>query len=173
MENQTLNDTIQFVGDTIQKIPEQPSEIMQSISSSGPETIGTLETIVNNAEAFFDPSFFDPATLPLYLLGFVAFVASILDDWLNPKREFKPAIWYVQEFLYTLLSIALGISVCIALEVNSSIIWIVAILTGLIGSSIIRTIESKREMFVNIFVNRLKDKISSDKYGESKKPKTN
>lgn len=147
MENQTLNDTIQFVSDTI----------------SSPETI------VNNAEAFFDsaffdPTFFDPATLPLYLLGFVAFVASILDDWLNPKREFKPIIWYVQEFLYTLISIALGVSVCIALEVNSSISWIVAILAGLLGSAVIRTIDNKRDTFADLFVNRLKDKISNGKY---------
>lgn len=158
MENQTLNDTIQFVGDTIQKMQEQPSKIMQSISS--PETI---ESIASNAETFFGSAFFDPATLPLYLLGFVAFVASILDDWLNPKKIFKPAIWYVQEFLYTLLSIALGISVCITLEVNSSISWIVAILAGLIGSTVIRTIESKRELLADLFVNRLKDKISNGK----------
>lgn len=157
MENQTLNHTIQFAGDTI----------------------SSHETIVNNAEVFFDPAFFDPTTLPLYLLGFVAFVASILDDWLNPKREFKPTIWYVQEFLYTLISIALGISACIALEVNSSISWIVAILAGLLGSAVIRTIDNKRETFADLFVNRLKDKISNVKYDlpvdgskkhESKKP---
>lgn len=148
MENQTLNDTIQIVGDAIQKIRGEPTE------------------------AFFDSAFFDTTTLPLYLLGFVAFVASILDDWLNPKREFKPAIWYVQEFLYTLLSIALGISACITLEVNSSISWIVAILAGLIGSAVIRTIESKREIFADLFVNRLKDKISSDKYDLAEESKT-
>lgn len=108
-------------------------------------------------------TFFDPVTLPLYLLGFCTFLITIIDDWLNPKKTFKPFLWYVQDFLYTLIAIALGISICYAMELSQSVTWIVTIFMGLCGSSLIRKIRSRKDEICDSAVNKVINKIENPK----------
>lgn len=120
-----------------------------------------METeIVETARTFFDAS-----TIPLYFLGFITFLTTLLDDWLNPKKEFKKFLWYVQEFLYTIVSIALGISICFAMETSQSACWVVAIVAGLIGSTLIRKIRKEKDTIVDELVEsakkKTKDKIEN------------
>lgn len=103
-------------------------------------------------------NFFDPSTLPLYFLGFLTFLTTILDDWLNPKKRFRRCVWYLQEFIYTTISIALGISICFAMETSQSVCWVVAIIMGLIGSTIIRKIRTQKDDIADNLINSVKNK---------------
>lgn len=105
--------------------------------------------------------FFDTSTIPLYFLGFITFLITLLDDWLNPKKTFKRFLWYVQEFLYTIISIALGISICFAMETSQSICWVVAIVAGLIGSTLIRRIRNQKETIVDEVIDSIKKKAKT------------
>jgi hypothetical protein len=113
-----------------------------------------METqIIQEAKVFFDPS-----TLPLYFLGFLTFLTTILDDWLNPKKRFRRCVWYVQEFIYTTISIALGISICFAMETSQSICWVVAIIMGLVGSTMIRKIRNQKDNICDEIIDSVKNK---------------
>ena len=113
---------------------------------------------------------FDLGTLPLYFLGFCTFLITILDDWVNPKKCFKSFLWYVQDFFYTLISIALGISVCYALEWNQSVSWIVSVFMGLCGSTIIRKIRGQKDEICDKLIDSLTDK-AQDKINKNKSEK--
>lgn len=108
---------------------------------------------------------FDMSTIPLYFFGFLTFLTTILDDWINPKKQLKSWKYYLLDFIYTVLSIALGISICYALETSQSICWIVSIIMGLIGSTLIRKIKSKREEICDDVIDSIrkktKDKIEN------------
>lgn len=106
-------------------------------------------------------NFFDITTLPLYFLGFLTFLTTILDDWLNPKKKFKRFAWYLQEFIYTTISIALAISVCFALETSRSLCWVMAIVMGLIGSTLIRKIRNQRDSIADTMIESAKNKAKS------------
>lgn len=110
--------------------------------------------------------FFDPATLPLYAIGFLTFVCSLLDDFANPKKQHKSIAYYLQEFLYTVISIALGISLCYAFETSQSVSWVVSIIMGLCGSTIIRKIRSAKDDIANKVVEKINDKIENCKKEE-------
>lgn len=103
-------------------------------------------------------NFFDPNTLPLYFLGFLTFLTTILDDWLNPKKRFRRCVWYLQEFIYTTISIALGISICFAMETSQSVCWVVAIIMGLIGSTMIRKVRTQKDDIADDLINSVKNK---------------
>lgn len=105
--------------------------------------------------------YFEISTLPLYCVGFLTFLCTLLDDWLNPQRQFKKIPYYIQEFLYSFISIALGISICLAFETSQSVSWIVSIIMGLCGASIIRTIRNKREDIGQSVVDKIKDTIKN------------
>lgn len=117
-------------------------------------------------------NFFDPNTWPLYLLGFLTFLTTIMDDWLNPKRKFKKFVWYLQEFIYTTISIALGISICYAMDVSQSICWIVSIVMGLIGSTFIRKIRTNKDVICDEIIDTVKDGVK-DKLNDSIKKDKN
>lgn len=105
--------------------------------------------------------FFEASTIPLYFLGFLTFLATILDDWLNPKKTFKCFAWYLQEFIYTIISIALGISICFAMETSQSLCWIVAIVAGLIGSTLIRKIRLQKDTICDDVIESIKTKTKN------------
>lgn len=126
--------------------------------------VDSLSTTCNH----FASGMFDWDSLPLYFLGFCTFLITLLDDWLSPTKTFKPFAWYIQDFLYTLISIALGISICYALEWSQSVSWIVSIFMGLCGSTIIRKIRCSKDMIASEIVDCLKDK-AKDKIENTKK----
>lgn len=106
-----------------------------------------------------DMKFFDPATLPYYLIGFLVFVIGLLDDIINPKKTRKKFLYYLQEFMYTLISIALGISICYTLETDNSVSWIVSIMMGMFGSSVIRKFKDRKETICDKIVDKIEDRI--------------
>lgn len=112
-------------------------------------------------KGIFDTAIFDPATLPLYLVGFISFVISLIDDFVNPQRKRQTFLYYLQEFLYTLLAIALGISVCYAFDTSKSVAWITSIIMGICGSSVLRKIKSKKHVIGEKIVDKIEDKITN------------
>ena len=46
----------------------------------------------------------EPKSLLVYLLGLSSFILTIIDHWVNPKKEFRSIGWYVQELIYTIIS---------------------------------------------------------------------
>jgi len=99
----------------------------------------------------------------LYILGFLTFCTTILDDWINPKRKFKKFAWYLQEFVYTLIAIILGIGGCYALNCGESTTLVVSIFMGLIGSTFVRRIRTGKDKIsddlLTSILNRTKTKI--------------
>lgn len=118
-----------------------------------------ITILANNTPA----QFFDPQTLPLYAIGFLTFICSLLDDFANPKKKHKSVAYYLQEMLYTVLSIALGISLCYAFETSQSVSWVVSIIMGLCGSTIIRKIRSAKDDIADKVVEKINDKIENAK----------
>ena len=110
-----------------------------------------ITNLANNTPA----QFFDPQTLPLYAIGFLTFICSLLDDFANPKKKHKSVAYYLQEMLYTVLSIALGIS--------QSVSWVVSIIMGLCGSTIIRKIRSAKDDIADKVVEKINDKVENAK----------
>lgn len=81
-----------------------------------------------------------------YLLGFGTFVITIIINLTNGKKyKFKQ---YLQDFLYTLLSIVLGIVICEVLELNQSFGKLIAILMGLFGSAILSKFLFKKDIYI-------------------------
>lgn len=115
-----------------------------------------MENIIKNLKIIFDYQ-----TIFVFLLGLLTFLLTLLIDWLSPKRELKEKNWYVRELIYTLISILLGMLTCIAFETSQSVIYIVGILMGLIGSTIIRKFISKREELADKVIDKVEDKISN------------
>lgn len=105
----------------------------------------------------------NPDMLPLYLIGFVTCIANFMDHWLNAKRIIKPFAWYVQDFLYTVISIIGGIFVCTYLETSQGTMLGVSIATGLLGSTIIRKIRHQKDTLADTFIEKIKEKINSKK----------
>ncbi len=101
--------------------------------------------------------------IPYYVLGFLAFFSTILDDWLNKKRKFRKFAWYLQEFIYTTLSIILGICGSVAFEVSPATSLIISILMGLVGSTIIRKIRKEKDTIATNVVEGIKDKANLKK----------
>lgn len=94
--------------------------------------------------------YFDINTWPLYLFGFITFCASLFDDLFlkkdTPNRSLR---WYIREFIYTLISLAAGISISIGFELSKGFTWVVVIIMGLCGSNIIRQFLNKKETIID------------------------
>lgn len=103
---------------------------------------------------------FNFATIIVYFFGLTTFGLTLLADWLSDKRELRPKNWYIQEFLYTTISIFLGMFVCLAFESNQNVIYIVGIIMGLTGSSIIRKVIARKDEIADKVVDKMEDKIS-------------
>lgn len=94
-----------------------------------------------------------------YLFGFIGFVTSVLDMLMNKhKRDWK---YLIQEFLYTVLAVALGIAACAGLECSPAITKIAAILMGIVGPTIIRRIKQEKTVLADMAVDTIKSKIKS------------
>lgn len=110
-------------------------------------------------------TYFNPDTWPLYLFGFITFLLTLSDDAI--KRQWKEFLWYFREFIYTLISIAIGISVSIGAELSKSYTIVVVILMGLCGSTIIRKFLERKDKIIDNSLNSvdeaLQEKIKNSK----------
>lgn len=110
-------------------------------------------------------TFFSLSILPVYLLGFATFFIILIIDWLNPKRTLQKWSYYVQDFLYTIISIAVGISIGIAIEVSEGWSLTIAIGMGLFGAQIIKKLWAMRDKITDKIVKQVEDKVE-EKTGE-------
>lgn len=108
------------------------------------------------------PIFLSWSTLWIYCFGFLTFIATVLDHWLNPKSEFNSIAWYFQEFLYTTVAIALGIAICFGFELNNAFSYVVSISMGIVGSSVIRKVRTRKDEFADKVINKVEQKIDEN-----------
>ena len=113
-----------------------------------------METILINFKLVF--SF---TTILVYLLGTITFSLTLIIDWLSPTRTLKTFKWYLQEFLYTTISIILGMFICFAFSTTQPVIYSIGILMGLTGSTIIRKIMTRKEEIADTVVDKVKKEI--------------
>lgn len=124
---------------------------------------GMVETPTTEEKTAADielAEFFDWSAIPYYFLGLLAFFAILLFDWLNKKEQLHKPSWYVQEFIYTIIAIALGIYACRAIGTSPAIMKLTAIICGLVGTSIIRTFLKRKQSIADSVVDKVEDKIS-------------
>lgn len=105
-------------------------------------------------------TYFDINTWPLYLLGFITFCSTLIDDVI--RKKYKSGIWYLREFIYTLVSIAAGISISIGFELSKGFTWIIVILMGLCGSTLIRKIVTRKHKIINNGLNAIDERIQNE-----------
>lgn len=114
-------------------------------------------------------AYFDLNTWPLYLLGFITFCATLFDDvFLNSDKPNRPLHWYIREFIYTLISIAAGISISIGFELSKAFTWVIVIVMGLCGSNIIRQFLSKKEKIIDNSLDAVDKRIQKEINGKIK-----
>lgn len=109
-----------------------------------------------------------------YLLGFGTFVITIIINLTNGKKyKFNQ---YLRDFLYTLLSIVLGVVICEVLELNQSFGKLIAILMGLFGSTILSKFFLKKEIYIeqisDAAVKRVIDTLDISNYDKVKSKST-
>lgn len=108
--------------------------------------------------------YFDINTWPMYLLGFLTFCSTIFNDIVT--SQIKSGMWYLRDFIYTIISISAGISISVSFELHKGQTWVVVILMGLCGSTIIRKILEKKEAIINNTLNALDFRIQSEINGK-------
>lgn len=113
--------------------------------------------------------YFDINTWPMYLLGFLTFCSTIFNDIVT--SQIKSGMWYLRDFIYTIISISAGISISVSFELHKGQTWVVVILMGLCGSTIIRKILEKKEAIINHTLNALDIRIQSEINGKSQQEK--
>lgn len=109
-------------------------------------------------------AYFDINTWPMYLLGFLTFCSTVFNDIVT--SQIKSGMWYLRDFIYTLISISAGISISVSFELHKGQTWVVVILMGLCGSTIIRKILEKKEAIINNTLNALDIRIQSEIKGK-------
>lgn len=109
-------------------------------------------------------TYFDINTWPMYLLGFLTFCSTIFNDIVT--SQIKSGMWYLRDFIYTIISISVGISISVSFELHKGQTWVVVILMGLCGSTIIRKILEKKEAIINNILNALDIRIQSEIKGK-------
>lgn len=113
--------------------------------------------------------YFDINTWPMYLLGFLTFCSTIFNDIVT--SQIKSGMWYLRDFIYTIISISAGISISVSFELHKGQTWVVVILMGLCGSTIIRKILEKKEAIINNTLNALDIRIQSEIKGKPQQEK--
>ena len=108
--------------------------------------------------------YFDINTWPMYLLGFLTFCSTIFNDIVT--SQIKSGMWYLRDFIYTIISISAGISISVSFELHKGQTWVIVILMGLCGSTIIRKILEKKEAIINHTLNALDIRIQSEINGK-------
>lgn len=110
--------------------------------------------MINN---IFD-EFFDLQSIPYYCLGLGSFLIHLFTELLNKnKKSFR---YYIQDFLYAIISIIIGISICYICEFSKSVNWIILICCGMFGSTVIRIISDKKDNITITAVDKLTEKIT-------------
>lgn len=111
--------------------------------------------------------FFCADTIFFYLLGLFAFGVSMIDDiaaCIKAKKSGRPyKKWYqwMQLMFITLIAISLGISITMIVSEAESWLWIVSIVCGFIGGTILLKIDTRKNEIGDQVVDSVKKKIDS------------
>jgi hypothetical protein len=94
-------------------------------------------------------SIFSLSSIWIFLIGLIAFILTLIVDWLSPKRVLHNYKWYLQELLCSSISIIIGI--CLAYLISGTIFLAIisSILFGIIGSTLMRKILINKENIAN------------------------
>jgi len=95
----------------------------------------------------------------VYVLGSFIFFLTLIIDWLSPKRVLQTFKWYLQQFLYTTISIILGMFVCLAFNTSQPVLYVIGILMGLLGSTIISKLILRRDVIAEKVLDEINKKI--------------
>jgi len=104
-------------------------------------------------------TFLNIDSLLIFSIGFGIFILSMIGDWLGPTRVFRPWKEYAQDFLYTVISIVIGMTASIALALSPAFTYLISILMGFIGASLIRKFKEKKEVIADGIVDSVEHKI--------------
>ena len=116
---------------------------------------------------------FDKTTIPFYLLGIIVYFISIIDD-LKSKEKFG-FLYYLQDFLYSMIAVTIGISTGHLIGLPKAAYWIITIGCAFLGATIFRKLDSTKEKISdnavdkasNAILKKMEEKLS----GKSNKEK--
>jgi putative effector of murein hydrolase len=95
----------------------------------------------------------------VYILGLSTSVIRLLADYIMKNRELKDKKYYIQDFLYSMISIALGIAITYGFGIDTKLSAVMVIVMGLIGSTVIRKFLDNKEKIADDVVNKVESKI--------------
>lgn len=98
---------------------------------------------------------FDKTTIPFYLLGIIVYFITIIDD-LKGKEKFG-FLYYLQDFLYSMIAVTIGISSSHLIGLPKAAYWIITIGCAFIGSTIFRKIDANKEKISDKAVDKVAD----------------
>lgn len=98
---------------------------------------------------------FDKITIPFYLLGIIVYFITIIDDL--KCKEKKGFLYYLQDFLYSMIAVTIGISVGHLMGLPKAAYWIITIGCAFIGATLFRKLDSTKETISDKAVNKITD----------------
>ncbi len=98
---------------------------------------------------------FDKTTIPFYLIGIIVYFVSIIDD-LKSKEKFG-FLYYLQDFLYSMIAVTIGISTGHLIGLPKAAYWIISIGCAFIGATIFRKIDASKEKISDTAVDKVAD----------------
>lgn len=115
---------------------------------------------------------FDNTTIPFYLLGIIVYFVTIIDD-LKSKEKFG-FLYYLQDFLYSMIAVTIGISTGHLIGLPKAAYWIITIGCAFVGATIFRKIDATKEKLSDTAIDKITDacikkveeKISNEKTDE-------
>ena len=110
---------------------------------------------------------FDNTTIPFYLLGIIVYFITIIDDL--KCKEKKGFLYYLQDFLYSMIAVTIGISVGHLIGLPKAAYWIITIGCAFIGATLFRKLDSNKETIsdkavdkiTNACIKKVEEKLSN------------
>ncbi|MCK9416434.1 hypothetical protein M0Q97_07235 [Candidatus Dojkabacteria bacterium] len=107
----------------------------------------------------------------IYLLGFITFFATLIEEVANKKKKTKNFWFYLQEFLYTGVAIVAGICLSSSADWTESTSLLVSISLGLVGAPIIKRMRSRKDKIADNIVDSIEDRVKNEIIKGKKKSK--
>ena len=98
----------------------------------------------------------------IYLLGFITFFATLIEEIANKKKKTKNFWWYFQEFIYTAIAIVAGICLSSSADWTESTSLLVSVTLGLVGAPIIKRVRSRKDKIADNVIDSIEDRIGNE-----------
>lgn len=109
-----------------------------------------------------------PEKAVYYFLGFLTFFGSILDNVFTKSKR-KPFLWFIQELIYTIITISVGIGIATNFDLSDGYNKLIVIIMGIIGPTIIRKMKNEKDTLADSVLSKLKNKFAKTKTKTTKK----